>query len=73
MIGVFMTINEQYRILPGFFFPRSYIIFIDIIRSKIKDNLNTFEPVNQEILRTSQPEKIFTGPYKEKCIRLNAV
>ena len=43
-----------------------YNICIDIIRSKIKDNLRTFEPDNQEILRTSQPEKIFTGPYKKK-------
>ena len=45
-----------------------YNILIDTIRSKVKDNLRTFEPANQEILRTSQPEKIFTGPYKKERV-----
>ena len=36
--------------------------------TKVKDILRTFEPDNCEILRTSQPEKIFTGPYKKKRV-----
>ena len=34
--------------------------------TKIKNILRTFEPDNHKILRTSQPQKIFTGPYKKK-------
>ena len=45
-----------------------YNILIDTICPKVKDNLRTFEPDNQEILRTSQPEKIFTGPYIKKRV-----
>ena len=34
--------------------------------TKVKNILRTFEPDYLEMLRTSQPEKIFTGPYKKK-------
>ena len=37
--------------------------------TKVKNILRTFEPDNHKMLRTSQPQKIFTGPYKKKCIR----
>ncbi len=38
--------------------------------TKIKNILRTFETDNHKILRTSQPKKLFTGPYKKKeCIR----
>ena len=36
-----------------------------IYNTFIKDNLGIFEPDNQEILRRSQPENFFTGPYKK--------
>ena len=38
---------------------------IKSINAKIKDNLRTFEPNNQEELGTSQLERNFTGPYKK--------
>ena len=37
--------------------------------TKFKDILRTFEPDNCEMLRTSQPEKFFTGPYKKKSVK----
>ena len=37
---------------------------------KVKDILKTFEPDNHKMLRTSQPQKFFAGPYKKKqCSR----
>ena len=71
-----LNISEKILLLKQYFeniyfwwcIPLIYNICIDMIRSKIKDNLRTFEPDNQEILRTSQPEKIFTGPYIKKRV-----
>ena len=39
--------------------------------TKVKDILRTFEPDNHKMLRTSQPQNFFTGPYKKKCISRN--
>ena len=36
--------------------------------TKVKNISRTFEPDFHEMLRTSQPEKIFTGPYKMKRV-----
>ena len=35
-------------------------MFIDILRSKVMDNLSIFEPDYQEILRISRPENLYT-------------
>ena len=37
--------------------------------TKVKNILRTFEPDNHKMLRTSQPQKIFTGPYKKKVYK----
>ena len=34
--------------------------------TKVKDILRTFEPDNHKMLRTSQPQNFFAGPYKKK-------
>ena len=36
--------------------------------TKVKDILRTFEPDNHKLLRTSQPQNVFAGPYKKKVI-----
>ena len=36
--------------------------------TKVKNILRTFEPDNHKMLRTSQPEKIFTGLYKKRRV-----
>ena len=44
---------------------------IDIIYTKIKDILRTFEPDNHKMLRTSQPQNFFAGPYRKKKCSIN--
>ena len=39
----------------------------------LKDILRTFEPHKWEKLRTAEPQKIFTGPYKKKKVYTNDV
>ena len=36
--------------------------------TKGKDILRTFEPDNHKMLRTSQPQNFFAGPYKKKSV-----
>ena len=36
--------------------------------TKVKDILRTFEPDNHKMLRTSQPQNFFAGPYKKKSV-----
>ena len=38
--------------------------------TKVKDILRTFEPDNHKMLRTSQPQNFFAGPYKKKVYSL---
>ena len=38
--------------------------------TKVKDILRTFEPDNHKMLRTSQPQNFFAGPYKKKSVTL---
>ena len=39
--------------------------------TKVKDILRTFEPDNHKMLRTSQPQNFFAGPYKKKVYDLS--
>ena len=38
--------------------------------TKVKDILRTFEPDNHKMLRTSQPQNFFAGPYKKKSVSI---
>ena len=59
MISIF---GQYQKIFTHYVFSRYYTY------TKVKDILRTFEPDNHKILRTSQPENFFNGPYKTKRV-----
>ena len=45
-----------------------YKTIVKKLQKSIKDTLRTFQPGICKNLRTSQPQKKFTGPYKKKRV-----
>ena len=43
-------------------------ILTTLHQTNLKDILRTFEPQFQKVLRTSQAQKNFAGPYKKKRV-----